>query len=192
MNQCTPCVGWRRRDRGGKALLNDFWYFSSPKSTRKEKLLYVSSRETTGLPYYPNPEFHQQPKEKLISLSAFFPFDEAGAKEKAIKKEKRRKNISRSAERDKNSAFLTAPPSPKGGRKLYCVRVMASFSVCTFLAFLYVGIDKNAQNRRISVSSPYNRTAETDFGERKSEYNKNAGNPRADFLPSLKPISVKV
>ena len=29
--------------------------------------------------------------------------------------------------------------------------------------------DKNAQNRRISVSSPYNRTAETDFGERKSE-----------------------
>ena len=34
------------------------------------------------------------------------------------------------------------------------------------------GIDKNAQNRRISVSSPYMRTAETDFGERKSEFNK--------------------
>ena len=33
--------------------------------------------------------------------------------------------------------------------------------------------DKNAQSRRISVSSPYKRTAETDFGERKSEYNKN-------------------
>ena len=33
--------------------------------------------------------------------------------------------------------------------------------------------DKNAQNRRISVSSPYSRTAETDFGERKSEYDKN-------------------
>ena len=29
------------------------------------------------------------------------------------------------------------------------------------------------QSRRISVSSPYNRTAETDFGERKSEYDKN-------------------
>ena len=33
--------------------------------------------------------------------------------------------------------------------------------------------DKNAQSRRISVSSPYSRTAETDFGERKSEYDKN-------------------
>jgi hypothetical protein len=32
--------------------------------------------------------------------------------------------------------------------------------------------DKNAQSRRISVSSPYKRTAETDFGERKSEYSK--------------------
>ena len=44
MNQCTQCVGWRRRDRGcflrgRKALLNDFWYFSSQKSTIKEKFL---------------------------------------------------------------------------------------------------------------------------------------------------------
>ena len=38
MNQCTQCVGWRRRDRGEKALLNDFWYFSSLKSTIKEKV----------------------------------------------------------------------------------------------------------------------------------------------------------
>ena len=67
-----------------------------------------------------------------------------------------------------------------------------TFSICTFLAIHQNGLDKNAQNRRISVSSPYNCMAETDFGERKSEYNKNAGNPRADFLPSLKPISVKV
>ena len=41
------------------------------------------------------------------------------------------------------------------------------------------------QNRRISVSSPYSRTAETDFGERKSEYNKNqreaAGFPFLNF-----------
>ena len=29
--------------RGRKALLNDFWYFSSRKSTKKEKFLYVSS-----------------------------------------------------------------------------------------------------------------------------------------------------
>ena len=48
-----------------------------------------------------------------------------------------------------------------------------TFSVCTFLAIHQNGLDKNAQSRRISVSSPYNRTAETDFGERKSEYNKN-------------------
>ena len=34
------------------------------------------------------------------------------------------------------------------------------------------GYSKKMKNRRISVSSPYNRTAETDFGERKSEYDK--------------------
>ena len=52
--------------------------------------------------------------------------------------------------------------------------------------------DKNAQSRRISVSSPYSRTAETDFGERKSEYNKTQATRRADCLPSLKLILVKV
>ncbi len=36
-----------------------------------------------------------------------------------------------------------------------------------------VGSSKKMQNRRISVSLPYSRTAETDFGERKSEYDKN-------------------
>ena len=44
--------------------------------------------------------------------------------------------------------------------------------------------DKNAQSRRISVSSPYKRTAETDFGERKSEYSKTqATRERAACLP---------
>ena len=47
-----------------------------------------------------------------------------------------------------------------------------TFSVCAFLGS-QVGSSKKMQNRRISVSSPYNRTAETDFGERKSEYDKN-------------------
>ena len=46
-----------------------------------------------------------------------------------------------------------------------------TFSVCTF-CIPRDGIDKNAQSRRISESSPYKRTAETDFDERKSEYNK--------------------
>ena len=35
-----------------------------------------------------------------------------------------------------------------------------------------VGSPKKMQNHRISVSSPYSRTADTDFGERKSEYDK--------------------
>ena len=47
-----------------------------------------------------------------------------------------------------------------------------TFSVCTFFSVSCNETDKNAQSRRISVSSPYIRTAETDFGERKSEYNK--------------------
>ena len=55
-----------------------------------------------------------------------------------------------------------------------------------FFSIPDLGIDKNAQNRQISVSSPYIRTAETDFGERKSEYNKNAGNPLADCMPTFK------
>ncbi|MBQ8382956.1 MAG: hypothetical protein IJX47_07125 [Clostridia bacterium] len=42
---------------------------------------------------------------------------EEGAKKKLSKK-KRRKSISRSAERDKGYAPLTAPPFEKGGRKL--------------------------------------------------------------------------
>ena len=51
INQCTQCVGWRRRDRGEKALLNDFWYFWSRKSTIKEKYLYVSLRANDVRPY---------------------------------------------------------------------------------------------------------------------------------------------
>ena len=60
--------------------------------------------------------------------------------------------------------------------------------------FIYphvMGIDKNAQSRRISVSSPYNRTAETDFSERKSEYDKSQATRRADCLPSLKTDIIK-
>ena len=47
-----------------------------------------------------------------------------------------------------------------------------TFSVCAFWGS-QVGSSKKMQSRRISVSSPYNRTAETDFGERKCEYDKN-------------------
>ena len=67
----------------------------------------------------------------------------------------------------------TAPPFEKRRAKtLLClvkVLLLVRFSVCTFFSVSCNETDKNAQSRRISVSSPYNRTAETDFGERKSE-----------------------
>ena len=92
MNQCTECVGWRRRDRGkssqreGNALFDDFWYFSSLKSTIKEKLLYASSRVVDGAdPYKIKSKYNQQPKEKIKTPYAFS-FAYTGAKEKAIKK----------------------------------------------------------------------------------------------------------
>ena len=57
-----------------------------------------------------------------------------------------------------------------------CLCLIKTFTLHFFgLHFFSVSCnetDKNAQSRRISVSSPYIRTAETDFGERKSEYNK--------------------
>ena len=79
MNQCTQCVGWRRRDRGkssqreGNALFDDFWYFSSLKSTIKEKLLYASSRVVDGAdPYKIKSKYNQQTKQKCAfhSVSA--------------------------------------------------------------------------------------------------------------------------
>ena len=39
---------------------------SSVKSTIKEKYLYVSSRETTGLPYELKSKSRQQPKKQLL------------------------------------------------------------------------------------------------------------------------------
>ena len=68
INQCTQCVGWRRRDRGGEfakrgelanassalvgvaetgvnALFDDFWYFWSHKSTISTKNFQVSFKK---------------------------------------------------------------------------------------------------------------------------------------------------
>ena len=57
-----------------------------------------------------------------------------------------------------------------------CLYPIKTFTPSLFRSALFcgsqVGSSKKMQNRRISVSSPYNRTAETDFGERKSEYDK--------------------
>ena len=97
MNQCTQCVGWRRRDWGkssqreGNALFDDFWYFSSLKSTIKEKFLYDTSlleffsRANIVRPYHAKSKSPQQPKEKIKTPYAFS-FAYTGAKEKAIKK----------------------------------------------------------------------------------------------------------
>ena len=55
-----------------------------------------------------------------------------------------------------------------------CLYPIKTFTLSLFRSALFLGsqVDspKKMQSRRISVSSPYSRTAETDFGERKSEY----------------------
>ena len=71
--------------RGRKALLNDFWYFWSYKSTIKRKYLYISSQANNIRPYKLKPKHSQQTKQKICTLSAFS-FAYTGAKEKAIKK----------------------------------------------------------------------------------------------------------
>ena len=52
-------------ETGGKALLNDFWYFSSLKSTRKEKLLYDSLRRQQATALRTKPKHNQQTKQKI-------------------------------------------------------------------------------------------------------------------------------
>ena len=54
----------RRRRDGSQyfPLFVLFILFGQAKRTLTEKFLYVSLRETNGLPYYPKPEFHQQTK----------------------------------------------------------------------------------------------------------------------------------
>ena len=114
-------------------------------------------------------------------------------KKKLSKRKRRKRDFALCRARQRLRAFDGAAFPKRRAKTLLRVEIFVSeiFGL-PFLAIHQNGLDKNAQNRRISVSSPYNRTAETDFGERKSEYNKNAGNPLADFLPSLKSILVKV
>ena len=113
-------------------------------------------------------------------------------KKKLSKRKRRKRDFALCGARQRLRAFDGAAFPKRRAKTLLRVEIFVSeiFGL-PFLAIHQNGLDKNAQNRRISVSSPYNRTAETDFGERKSEYNKNAGNPLADFLPSLKPILLK-
>ena len=73
-------VRWLASPRQGeKALLNDFWYFWSYKSTIKEKLIYAKDNTSSvSLWLTPSPTGEG-------SLPAFS-FEEEGAKEKATKK----------------------------------------------------------------------------------------------------------
>ena len=67
-------------------------------------------------PYKLKPKYSQQPKQKIYAYPLFLLHIQA--QKKKLSKRKRRKKISRSAERDKSSALLIAPPFEKGGRKL--------------------------------------------------------------------------
>ena len=72
--------------RGRKALLNDFWYFWSRKSTIKEKYLYISSRANDVRPYSIESKLCQHPKQKIRLLIRFF-FCIYRRKRKSYKKE---------------------------------------------------------------------------------------------------------
>ena len=68
-------------------------------------------------PLLSKPQISPKAKIKNIYFPRFF-FCHRRRKRKSYQKEKRREEISRSAERDKGSAPLNAPPFEKGGRKL--------------------------------------------------------------------------
>ena len=67
-------------------------------------------------PYKLKPKYSQQSKQKIYAFSLFLLHIQA--QKKKLSKRKRRKKISRSAERDKGDLPLTQPPFSKGGRKL--------------------------------------------------------------------------
>ena len=102
---------------------------------------------------------------------------------------RKRKSYKKRKRRWGDFALCGARPSPPTARAAFWKRraktlIWSKSFRSAFFSILCNKIDKNAQNRRISVSSPYNRTAETDFGERKSEYNKTqATRKRAACLP---------
>ena len=87
-DSCLHRVKWEdtgRFSKEGKSL-DDFWYFSSRKSTRRRKVSLCISRVVDGAdPYKIKSKYSQHPKQKIKPLSAFS-FAYADAKEKAIKK----------------------------------------------------------------------------------------------------------
>ena len=67
----TRARGWSFL-RGRKALLNDFWYFWSYKSTIKRNFLYVSSRANNVRPYAQNPSIANRQSKNQSHIRFFF------------------------------------------------------------------------------------------------------------------------
>ncbi len=89
--------------REGNALFNDFWYFSSLKSTIKEKLHYDSSRANNVRPYAQNPSIANRQSKRFVPTRFFF--CTCRRKRKSYQKENADIRISHSAECDKGSAL---------------------------------------------------------------------------------------
>ena len=114
--------------RGRKALLNDFWYFWSHKSTIKEKLLYDSIGSSRRRPLQTKTQAQPTAKTRNQIFHPLFLLH-IQAQKKKLSKRKRREGIdtyakhvcrrrrdgviSHSAECDKGSAPLMAPPFKK-------------------------------------------------------------------------------
>ena len=77
----------------------------------------ILSGRRGAAPYKLKPKYSQQPKQKIYAYPLFLLHIQA--QKKKLQKRKRRKKISRSAERDKGDLPLTQPPFEKGGQKLY-------------------------------------------------------------------------
>ena len=94
--------------REGNALFDDFCRaFGHSKARKEEKFFNIKTKI----------QVPSTAKIKDFCPTRFF-FCKSRRKRKSYQKEKRRKKISRSAERDKGDLPLTSAPSPKGARKL--------------------------------------------------------------------------
>ena len=141
------CLKRTWREEAGRihkagTILCDFWYFSSLKSTIKEKFLHISSRVVEGtdprlgdanthashmcqFPYKIKPKYSQQTKQKIKVHSAFS-FDEEGAKEKATKKKTPKEDFALCGvltqsrrRRHTRSAYVSIPTAVGGRHRLF-------------------------------------------------------------------------
>ena len=107
--------------RGRKALLNDFWYFWSYKSTIKRKYLYVKDNTSSTAIAVPLLPLSRRRRPRLLRKSVNSPLEKAlfplfllhiQAQKKKLSKRKRRNEVSHSAEHDRRHRRLVQA-SPK-------------------------------------------------------------------------------